>query len=132
MIGVDTNVLVRYFARDDAAQAARARRLFEEEATAYQPVRVASVVLAELAWVLKTRFAATREEFAAVLDELLADPRVELQDESAVAIAAHDFATTKADFADLLVSATNAWHGCRTTVTFDKAAAKLPGMALLD
>ncbi|HWK85378.1 MAG TPA: type II toxin-antitoxin system VapC family toxin [Caldimonas sp.] len=131
MIGVDTNVLVRYFAEDDAAQVALARRLLERDATPDDPVRVGSVVLAETAWVLQSRYFATRDEIADVLDELLTDPRVNLQDEAAVAVAAHEFATSNADFSDLLISAINTLHGCRTTLTFDKQAAKVAGMALL-
>ena len=131
MIGVDSNVLVRYFAQDDEVQAAAAREFFERRAGADERVRVGLVVLAELAWVLQSRYAATRSELADVVDALLTDPRLELQDEAAVSVAAHDFATSTADFADLLIAAVNTLHGCRTTMTFDQRAAGLAGMDML-
>ena len=131
MIGVDTNILVRYFAGDDAAQTALARRVLERQATAEAPVHVGAVVLAETAWVMQTQYGATREELVDLLEELLADPRVHLQDADAVAVASHEFATSAAGFADLLISASNTLHGCRETFCFDKQAARLAGMALL-
>ena len=131
MIGVDSNVLLRYFAGDDVAQTAAARRLLEREATPDEPVHVGLVVLAETVWVLQTRYAATRDEVADVVDELLADPRVKLQDEEAVSVAAHDLASGEAGFADLLIAAVDDCHGCTKTMTFDKQAARSSGMTLL-
>lgn len=131
MIGVDTNVLVRYFAQDDVAQATVARRFLERSVTVESPARVSLVVLAELIWVLQTRYQATRAEIGAVIDELLTDERMLLQDEDAVAIAGFEYEGSSADFADLLISALNLEHGCTSTVTFDKKAAKLAGMTLL-
>lgn len=131
MTGVDTHVLVRHFAKDDPVQGAAALAFLTRQGAAEEPVRVGLVVVAELAWVLQTRYGATRSELTEVLDELLTDPRLDVQDEAAVAVAAHDFATTNADFADALIAAAHTLHGCHTTFTFDKRAARLPGMTLL-
>ena len=131
MIGVDTNVLVRYFAKDDAAQAAAARSFFERQARIGQKVRIGVIVLAELAWVLQSRFGASRDELGEVVDELLADRRLDVQDEEAVAVVVNDFLSSSAGFVDLLIAAVNTLHGCEHTMTFDRKAAKVDGMALL-
>ncbi len=131
MTGVDTNVLVRHFAKDDPVQAAVALAFLTRQSAAEEPVRIGLVVIAELAWVLQTRYGATRAELAAVLDELLIDPNMHVQDEAAVAVAAHDFATSTADFADTLIAAVDTLYGCRTTLTFDQRASRLTGMTLL-
>ena len=55
LIGLDTNVLVRYLAQDDRVQAARAVRLVERELSQRQPGYISLVVLVETCWVLKRR-----------------------------------------------------------------------------
>ncbi len=48
MIGIDTNVLVRYIAQDHATQSARATRLLEQECSPATPGFIGLVVLLEL------------------------------------------------------------------------------------
>ena len=57
MIGLDTNVLVRYLAQDDAAQSARASRLIERQLSEREPGFVGLVVphALRLAGVQRTR-----------------------------------------------------------------------------
>jgi predicted nucleic acid-binding protein len=56
MIGIDTNVLVRFLVRDDEAQFDRARRLIKREASGGEPVMVSQLVLLEAEWVLRSRY----------------------------------------------------------------------------
>ena len=53
MIGLDTNVLVRYLIQDDPAQALLATKLIEENCSKHSPGRLSLVVLCELVWVLR-------------------------------------------------------------------------------
>ncbi|HEV8552924.1 MAG TPA: hypothetical protein VGR65_06005 [Casimicrobiaceae bacterium] len=48
MIGLDTNVLVRYLAQDDHWQAANALHLIEKESCETRPGLIAAVVRAQL------------------------------------------------------------------------------------
>ena len=75
MIGLDTNVLVRYLAQDDARQAALATRLIEEKLTASEQGFISLLVLAELCWVLGSLYSATMDELVATLEDLLSTPR---------------------------------------------------------
>ena len=70
MIGLDTNVLVRYFAQDDPRQSAAASRLIER-LTPENPGLVTSVVLAETVWVMEDLYAAKREQIASIVEDLL-------------------------------------------------------------
>src|SRR5437762_609207 len=79
MIGLDTNVLVRYLAQDDPKQAARATRLIEQELTASEPGFISLVVLAELCWVLTRLYAASPEEIKQTVEDLLGTPRFHLE-----------------------------------------------------
>lgn len=131
MIGLDTNVLVRYLAQDDRAQAAMAARLIEGSLTPEVPGFVSLVVLAELAWVLEDCYAMTRVEIGQLIERLLRVKQLKFQDTDVTWQALRSFRAGKSDFADCLIERIgHAWR-CEETVTFDKAAARGAGMRLL-
>ncbi len=129
MIGLDTNVLVRYITRDDEEQARRARELVDT-LSATSPGFITTVVVAELWWVLGGfyRFSATQR--CDVVEELLASAEVVVQDTALVSLAVGR-ARAGADLADALVHATAAAAGAVRTMTFDQNAAKRAGMTLV-
>ena len=131
MIGIDTNVLVRYFTQDHPAQAALAGRFMERDISPDEPAHVSLIALAELVWVLRTRYAAERSEIMTTVETLLSDPRFRLQSESAVWLALDEYELANVGFTDALIAALDREHGCTHTVTFDKRAAKAEGMVLL-
>lgn len=61
MIGLDTNVLVRYFTHDDPRQTPIALRLVDEQLDRHRPGHVCIATLAELVWVLRSGYGAERE-----------------------------------------------------------------------
>ena len=67
MIGLDTNILVRYIVRDDARQTAAATRLIESRCSTDDPGLITLVVLCELVWVLDRGYGYTRPAIAEVL-----------------------------------------------------------------
>ena len=71
MIGLDTNVLVRYLTQDDPRQSASATRLLEDTLTVERQGFVSTVVLVELVWVLETGYRCRRVEVAGVIERLL-------------------------------------------------------------
>lgn len=130
MIGIDTNILVRYIAQDDAAQSARATRLIEQECSQAAPGFIGLVALVELVWVSESCYGASREEVATILRRLLSIRQLLVQDAGIVWEALSRFESSKADFADCLVGCSALAAGCSVVMTFDKAAAK-SGMQLL-
>ena len=132
MIGLDTNVLVRYLAQDDPKQSVRATRLIEKELSAEEPGFLTVIALVETVWVLETCYEATREEIGVVLERLLRVKQVELQEPELVAQAVRRFRAEKGDFADHLLSRLGIARGCSETVTFDKGAVSIEGMRLLE
>lgn len=130
MIGLDTNVLVRYLAQDDETQSALATRLLEGSLSHEEPGFVSSVVLAELVWVLESNYQLDREKIATLLDALLRTQQLKFEDRDAAIQALRDFRTSKADYVDCLIQRVGAGSGCAYTVTSDKAAARLDGMRL--
>jgi predicted nucleic-acid-binding protein len=130
MIGLDTNVLVRYVMQDDARQSLKASRLIES-LTSEAPGFVPLVALIELVWVLTSCYDLTREQVAQALDALLRSKEIILERAEQVSQALRTFGAGGADFADCLIERTSAAVGCKKTMTFDAGAAKFAGMTLI-
>lgn len=130
MIGLDTNVLVRYIMQDDATQSAKATKLVES-LTSEEPGYVALVSVVELVWVLSSCYDLTRAQLTQALDALLCAKQVVVDQADQVIRALRVFAVSSADFADCLIERTASNAGCSKTMTFDVAAAKTAGMTLI-
>lgn len=129
MTGLDTNILVRYFAQDDAKQSAAASRLIES-LSAESPGLVPAIVVAETIWVMEDGYGADRNRIAAIIENLLRIETLVVQDAEATWKALACYRAGSADFADCLIARTCAGLGCRQTFTFDKRAARDSGMTL--
>lgn len=130
MIGLDTNVLVRYIMQDDAKQAKLATRLIEG-LTDEAPGFISLVTIAELSWVLESAFSLSRTQIVAAVQGLMAVDVFKLERVSVVAAAVRAYGDGRADIADYLIERSCAHSGCTRTMTFDKTAAKSGGMVLI-
>lgn len=127
MIGIDTNVLVRFLVQDDEAQFEKARRLIKREVAAGRKVLVNQLVLLEAEWVLRSRYAVSKVQIIEAISGLLDSAEIQFEDEPAIEEALFFWKDNAADFADCLIGAKNRRMGCRATATFDVKASKLPG-----
>lgn len=130
MIGLDTNVLVRYITRDDRVQAARADRLMDS-LSADSPAFVNRIVLCELVWVLGRGYRYERPAIAGVIETILSSEALVVEDHELAMEALARYRDEDLDFADALIGAINLAAGCSTTARFDDAAAGLAGFELL-
>ena len=130
MIGLDTNVLVRYIMQDDAKQAELANKWIEG-LTEASPGYVSLVAIVELVWVLESAYNLTRQQVIEALRNLLSVNVFKVDRVAVVASALRTYAEGTADVADCLIERSSALAGCRCTMTFDRAAAKTGGMALI-
>ncbi|MCY4029139.1 MAG: type II toxin-antitoxin system VapC family toxin [Acidobacteria bacterium] len=131
MIGLDTNVLVRYIVQDDPAQAAAVTRLIEDRCTAKSPGYVSVPVLMELVWVLKSAYGHEKATVIPVVRQLLRTAELAVEDRQTVWTALREFEAGTADFADHLIAHRNHARGCTRTYTFDLRAARGSHFALL-
>lgn len=127
MIGLDTNVLVRFLVNDDPIQFQRAKRLLRRESAAGEPVMVSLLVLLETEWVLRSRYGLGKREIALAMSGLLDSRDLRIEDESVVEEALYHWEDSGAEFADCLIGARHRALGCSGTATFDSKAAKIPG-----
>ena len=125
MLGVDTNVLVRFLVRDDEDQFERAQKLIKLEIAAGRRVFVSLLVLLETEWVLRSRYSLQKNLIIEAISRLLDAADVRFEDEPAIEEAIFIWKDATADFADCLIGAKNRRLGCRATATFDTKASKL-------
>lgn len=130
MIGLDTNVLVRYLTQDDAGQAALANELIDQ-LTEAQPGYVTMIVLAETYWVLRRAYRVDHAEVTTALQGLVDSKEIVTERADTVRRALRRVADG-ADVADALIGELGVDAGCDHTVTFDRKAAKAAGMKLLE
>lgn len=130
MIGLDTNVLVRYIAQDDARQSPEATRCIES-LTPEAPGYVSLVVIVELVWVLGSCYDLNDTEVGSVLEGLLRARELVVAESETVWKALRLFKGGSADFADCLIQCAGVDAGCDFTLTFDRGAVKNCGMRSL-
>ena len=127
MLGIDTNVLVRFLVRDDEVQFEKAKRLIKREVSIGRRVFVNQLVLMETEWVLRSRYAVSKKDIIESFSKLLETDDVQFEDEPAIEEALYLWKDATADFADCLIGAKNRRLGCRATASFDVRAGKLRG-----
>ncbi|AZE71866.1 hypothetical protein C4K00_1623 [Pseudomonas synxantha] len=127
MIGLDTNVLVRYVTQDDPIQSAKASELIESLTTA-SPGFISLVSVVELVWVLQSCYQSAKSDVVTVLETLLRTRELTVEHAEVIWQALRRFVANKADFADCLIERCAHAAGCEYTATFDLNAAKAAGM----
>ena len=131
MIAIDTNVLVRLFINDDAAQAKRAGALFDECADQDDSLWIADIVLIELVWALDRSYSRPREEIVKALRALAGNATVLLESSDCLSAAMALYAEGPAGFADCLLAVKAERAGCEALRSFDRKMRGLPGVKLL-
>lgn len=130
MIGLDTNVLVRYVTQDDPKQSPKAAKLIES-LTIDTPGYISMVSVVELVWVLAACYRSDRAEIGTVLETLLRTKEIVVAQADTVWKALRVFRNGNADFSDCLIERSANEAGCSHTATFDREAAKSCGMKLI-
>ena len=130
MIGLDTNILVRYLTQDGPSQSAKAREVIEERLTDENPGFVSIVAMVETVWVLERSYKLTPLEIASAVERILQTDVLIVENEQEVFTAMTALKTGQGSFADALITALGTRQGCSRTLTFDQKALRLPGFAL--
>jgi predicted nucleic-acid-binding protein len=125
MIGLDTNIIVRYLTQDDPVQSLKATRIMEHGLTENQPGFISLVTMAEVAWVLERTYRRSKPEIAKAMEAMLQADSLFIQNEQEVFTAMVALKTGQGSFADALIAALGQWAGCTSTLTFDKKASRI-------
>lgn len=130
MIGLDTNILVRYLVNDDVQQSQLAQQFFQNHCTLNKPCYISSIVLCELVWVLESAYRYSSVDIADVLQQLIETQGLAIENLQNTWQALIQY-RKGFDFSDALIALNNQSSGCSVTVTFDKKAARLNGFKKL-
>lgn len=130
MIGLDTNVLVRYLTQDNAKQAAKTNKLIEKTLTTQNPGSITLITLVEIVWVLESCYEQKKDGILDVIHALLTTRQLRIERADMVYLASKRYTTGQADFSDALITVISENDGCDSIVTFDKKAVSV-GMTLL-
>ena len=130
MIGLDTDVLVRYLVQDDPVQSPRATELIERRLDEDNPGFISVVTMTETVWVLERAYGFSDLEVAAAIERLLQTDVLVVDSEAEVFSAIALVAEGGGSFADALIGMVNRKAGCSLTLTFDRKASRLPHFAL--
>ena len=125
MIGLDTNIVLRYLLQDDLKQSHRANQIFERQLNEQNPGFISLVTVLELVWVLRSLLKQSPSEVANHIEHLLAADSLQIQNEQQVFEAVFALKHGNGEFEDALIGALSAWAGCSRTLTFDRKAARL-------
>jgi predicted nucleic-acid-binding protein len=130
MIGLDTNVLVRYIMQDDPKNSPKANQLIES-LDGDNPGYITMVSVIELYWVLTSCYELTEQQAAQALETILRTKQFLVERADQVMRALRVFGEGSADFADCLIERSAAGAGCTQTMTFDVGASRHAGMTLI-
>jgi len=130
MIGLDTNILVRYLAQDDPVQSAQATQIIEKQLHRQAPGFISLVTVVETVWVLGSVYRQSDIEIAKAIEGILAADTLTVQNEQEVFQAMIALKTGESSFDDALIGALGLWAGCSSTLTFDRKASRLSSFRL--
>lgn len=130
MIGLDTNILVRYLAQDDPIQSLKATEIIERRLTEKNQGFVSNVAMVETVWVLDRAYRLGAPKIAAAVERILQIDVFVVENEQEVFTAMIALKEGRGAFADALIAALGAKAGCSCTLTFDQKALRLPGFKL--
>ncbi len=123
MIAADTNIWARAYLNDDAAQSKTARAAIKT-ACETDGVFVPLLVLAELAWVLRSRW--ERERVLQTLEEIFKTDGVVVESRNAAEKALATAHASAVGFADLLIAEVSFSASVNAIITFDKVFGRQP------
>jgi len=126
MIGLDTNILVRFLTQDDPIQSPRATEIIERRLTEENPGFVSIVAMVETVWVLDRAYRLAANEIAAAVERMLQTDVLVVENEQEV-FSAMIALKEGQGFADAVIAALGMRAGCSCTLTFDQKALRLSG-----
>ncbi len=131
MIGLDTNVLVRYLTQDDPAQARKAVRTIEGRASEDSAFFITAVVMCELLWVLENAYGYALGQVVPVVEQILRTRQFQFEDRDLLWQALTDYRTGNGDFSDHLIGRIGDRAGCQHTLTFDRSLKRFSNFEVL-
>jgi len=130
MIGIDTNILVRYLTQDDIEQAQVVDQIFNTHATSPNSIFINNIVICELIWVLERGYKYNKEIITKSIKQILSTEEFAFENQELLWLALNQYSLNNLDFSDALIGELNKDFGCAKTLTFDQTAVKSSNFTL--
>jgi predicted nucleic-acid-binding protein len=130
MIGLDTNVVVRYLTQDDPVQSAIASKIIKTQLSEKNLGFISLAVVLEIVWVLKFSYGQSKDALINIIENLLTTKQFSIERADLVYLALKKYRVGTADFSDALIQVLAENAGCEKTLSFDKKAQSV-GMTLV-
>lgn len=130
MIGIDTNILVRYLTQDDQSQAEIVEQIFNQYATSPNSIFINNIVICELIWVLERGYKYGKQVICDAIKQILSTKEFVFENQELLWLALNQYTQNKLDFSDALIGEMNKKAGRMITLTFDQSAALAPGFKM--
>ena len=131
MVGLDTNVLLRYFFNSNDTQTKVVVEYIEKNCSVEEPGFISSVVLSELTWVLKSNYKLDKDVVIKLISKILYCNELFVENQECAIQALKAYEKGGADFSDYFIAHIAKHYKAKTTVTFDKKAGKYKLFELL-
>ncbi len=131
MIGLDTNILVRYLTQDDPDQSRKAAQGIEKGLAAGHMFFISNIVICELVWVLESAYGYDCKEIVPVLENILRIRQFQFENKDLLWLSLSDYRSSKGDFPDHLIGQVGLQVGCLETLTFDSGLKHSPSFRVL-
>jgi len=129
MIGLDTNIVIRYLTQDDEIQSKIVKNFIETELSEQQGF-ITTVSLIEMVWILESCYKQPKSAIVRILESLLATTQFAIESSEIIHVAVKRFSKGNADFNDAVMAVTAEKVGCTKVVSFDKKSHSV-GMTIL-
>jgi predicted nucleic-acid-binding protein len=126
LLGVDTNILVRFLVDDDEKQSKKVYQILKSAEEEKELLYVTSVVILELIWVLESIYKIERHELLDSLADLILMPIFSFENIVAIQGFLPEAKSSKYDLSDLYIAYSCQIKKCTAVLTFDRKASKHP------
>jgi predicted nucleic-acid-binding protein len=131
VIGLDTNILVRFLTQDDEKQAAVVDDVVRQAIEEGEVLYIDDVVMCELVWVLRISYRFDKATIAGTLEQMLGTGLFTFADRELLLHALTAYRDGSGDFSDQVIGYRNSKAGCETTMTFDQALRESEAFSIL-
>ncbi|SMN00501.1 hypothetical protein SPONN_1732 [uncultured Candidatus Thioglobus sp.] len=126
IIGLDANILVRFFTGDSLEQTNQVYQIFKKAENEGRELYVSTLVVFELIWVLKSIYKFRRDDILQILLDLTSMPIFKFENVTLIQSCMRDAKSTTFDLSDLLIAHSAKLSKVQSVLTFDKKAGKHP------
>ena len=126
MITIDTNVFLRWLLDDDKRKSEATTRLLKRAEKGEVEIWVPDLVIAEIAWVLRSFYKIRPHAVAEMIEPVVNAPMIDFENRDRLRQAVALYHAHQVDFTDCYIAAAAAERGLESVASYDRDFDRLP------